>query len=250
MAKNKTLRTREAGALVEQVCYKRAQRTDDAKTRAEKKKRTSEVMQKYNQKTSIRKFELMLAANFRPGDVVGTVTYRDDCLPEDRKAADRKFRYFRQKLASHYKARGVELVVFWSTEHKHGDGRWHHHFILPSTGDDYDAIRAAWIYGDDIELRPLQVDKEKNYATLAAYYAKESRERLGLRAWSYTRNAKKPVEEVDRMDDDFQLQPPKGVQVLERTSIETPFGSFQYIKYLRPVGFIRRPYARRRRRKN
>ena len=38
---------------------------------------------------------------------------------------------------------------------------------MPSTGDDYDAIRAAWIYGGDIELKPLRVDKEKNYKTLA-----------------------------------------------------------------------------------
>lgn len=250
MAKNKTLRTREAGALVEQVCYRRIQRTDDERVRAVKKKRTTEVMQKYNQKTSVRKFELMLAANFRPGDVVGTVTYSNDSLPADRKTAERRFRYFRQKLAAHYKAHGVELIMFWSTEHKHGDGRWHHHFILPSTGNDYDAIRTAWIYGCDIELKPLQVDGKKNYATLAAYYAKESRERLGLRAWSYTRNAKKPVEEIDRVEDDFQLQPPKGVQVLERTSIETPYGSFQYLKYLRPADFIQRPHVRQRRHKN
>ena len=140
-------------------------------------------------------------------------------------------------------------MAFWSTEHKHGDGRWHHHFILPSTGGDYDAIRAAWIYGGDIELKPLRVDGEKNYATLAAYYAKEARDKLGLRAWSYTRNAAKPREDVERVEDDYQLQAPKGVQVLERTSIETPFGSFQYLKYLRPADFKPRPRARQRKRK-
>lgn len=247
MAKNKTLRTREAGALVEQACYRRIQRTDDARVRSIKKKRTTEVMQKYNQKTSVRKFELMLAANFRPGDVVGTVTYDDRHLPQDRKGAERRFRYFRQKLERHYKAKGVELVVFWSTEHKHGDGRWHHHFILPSTGNDYNAIRAAWFYGGDIELKPLQVDSEKNYATLANYYAKEARDKLGLRSWSYTRNARKPTEDVERVEDDFQLQAPKGVQVLERICIETPYGCFQYLKYLRPESFRQRTRARRRR---
>lgn len=249
MGKNKTLRTREAGVLVEQVCYRRIKRTDDSRVRAVKKNRTSEVMQKYNHTTSVRKFELMIAANFGPGAVVGTVTYDDRHLPADRKSAERRFRYFRQKLAKHYKARGVELVAFWSTEHKHGDGRWHHHFILPSTGGDYDAIRAAWIYGGDIELKPLRVDGEKNYATLAAYYAKEARDKLGLRAWSYTRNAAKPREDVEQVEDDYQLQAPKGVQVLERTSIETPFGSFQYLKYLRPADFKPRPRARQRKRK-
>lgn len=247
MGKTKTLRTREAGALVEQVCYKRIQAGDNAQVRAKKKKHTSEVMQKYNHKTSVRKFELMLAANFSPGAVVGTVTYDDRHLPDDRAGAERRFRYFRQKLGRHYKAKGVELVVFWSTEHKHGDGRWHHHFILPSTGDDYNAIRNAWIYGGDVELTPLRVDREKNYATLASYYAKEARDKLGLRAWSYTRNAAKPQEDVERVEDDFQLQAPKGVQVLERLCIETPYGSFQYLKYLRPEGF--RPRARARKRK-
>ena len=36
MGKNKTLRTREAGVLVEQVCYRRIKRTDDSRVRAVK----------------------------------------------------------------------------------------------------------------------------------------------------------------------------------------------------------------------
>lgn len=232
--------------LVEQACYFPRQRGGSPKVRAAKQKATGEVMARYNKKTSTRKFELMLAANFVPGDIVGTVTYDDADLPSDRKTAERRFRYFRQKLATHYKRCGVELVCFWSTEHKHGDGRWHHHFIIPSTGNDYKAIRAAWIYGSDVELKPLRVDKEKNYATLATYYAKENRDKLGLRSWSYTRNAQKPTEETDRMDGSYQLQAPKGVQVLERVTIETPYGTYQYLKYLRPLGYKPRHRAKRR----
>ena len=58
------------------------------------------------------------------------------------------------------------------------------------------------------------------------------------------------MEETDRVDSSYQLQAPKGVQVLERTSIETPFGSFQYLKYLRLADFVQRPHARRRRRRS
>lgn len=248
MARNKTLRTRDAGMIVEQVCYQRASRSDSPKARAAKQKATNEVMARYNKKSSIRKFELMLAANFPPGSIVGTVTYDDEHLPDDRKAAERRFRYFRQKLSKHYKRRGVELVCFWSTEHKHGDGRWHHHFVIPSTGDDYDAIRAAWSYGSDIELGRLRVDEEKNYATLAKYYAKESREKLGLRSWSYTRNAVKPQEDSDRMDSGFKLQAPEGCTVVENLTIETPFGVFQHLVYMRPYYLKPRPRAKRRRR--
>lgn len=247
MARTKTLRTREAGMIVEQVCYQRASRSDSPKARAAKQKATNEVMARYNKKSSIRKFELMLAANFPPGSIVGTATYDDDHLPDDRKAAERRFRYFRQKLSAHYKHRGVELVCFWSTEHKHGDGRWHHHFVIPSTGDDYDAIRAAWPYGSDIELGRLRVDEDKNYATLAAYYAKESREKLGLRSWSYTRNAVKPQEDSERVDSSFKLQAPEGTVVVENLTIETPFGTFQHLVYMRPFYCRPRPRARRRR---
>lgn len=232
--------------IVEQVCYQRASRSDSHKARAAKQKATNEVMARYNKKSSIRKFELMLAANFPPGSIVGTATYDDEHLPADRKAAERRFRYFRQKLAAHYKQCGVELVCFWSTENKHGDGRWHHHFVLPSTGNDYDAIRSAWPYGSDIELGRLRVDEDKNYATLANYYAKESREKLGLRSWSYTRNAVKPQEDSDRVDSSFKLEAPEGVTVVESLTIETPFGIFQHLVYMRPFFCKPRPRARRR----
>lgn len=249
MKKDRVLRQRTAGRLVEVALCQRVSRADDERVRAAKRKSTSAVMQQYNHKSSVRKFELMLAANFRPGDIVGAVTYDDAHLPADRKSAERRFRYFRDKLKAHYKRLGIELVCFWSTESKHGEGRWHHHFILPATGDDYDAIRAAWPYGTDIELKPLRLDAEKNYATLAAYYAKEAREKIGLRAWSYTRNARKPIEERDYVDSDYQVQPPKGVQVLEAQTIKTPFGLFQYLKYLLPDDGQRAARPRRRRSK-
>lgn len=234
MGRNKTLRTREAGVLVEQVLYSRAQRSDDSRVRSIKKKETTEVMKRYNHRSSIQKFAMMLAANFEAGAVVGCLTYDDKHLPKDRKSAERRFRYFRQKLTAHYKAQGIELVVFWSTQHKHGDGRWHHHFVLTATGNDYAAIRAAWIYGDNIELDRLQVNDKKNYLTLAKYYAAEARDKLGLRSWSYTRNAAHPQEDTERVDSSMHLEVPKGVKLIDSHRTETPFGTFEYIMYARP----------------
>lgn len=243
-----TIRTRAGGRLVEQVRYPHASSADSEKVRGEKRKKTSEVMRKYNHRSSIRKFELHLAANFIPGDTVGCVTYDAAHEPKTRKEADRRFRYFRQKLQKMYDAEGVELIFFWSTEHKHGFGRWHHHFVCTATGRDYERIRKAWIYGDIEEFRPLEVNKERNYATLAAYYAKEEREKLGLRSWSYSRNARKPETETDIVDDAVRLVPPEGVTVLEAHTSETPYGVFQYLKYLLPPDAARpRVYAKRRR---
>ena len=244
-----TRRIRDAGAIVEVVQYSRVKRSDGAAVRKAKRKATSEIMQHYNRKSSIRKFELMLAANFRAGDIVGCVTYDDARLPGSRKEAERRFRYFRDKLKRQYAALGVELVMFWSTEHKHGDARWHHHFVVTATGDDYKRIRAAWIYGEVQEFSALQVGEEKNYRTIAEYFAKESREKIGLRSWSYTRNARKPAEEWGVVDEHDAPKIPEGVIVLESITSETSFGRHYYQKYMLPAAAqLPRKRAKRKRR--
>ena len=139
--------------------------------------------------------------------------------------------------------------MVWSTEHRHGEGRWHHHCVINATGDDYDLIRKLWIYGSDIEIKPLRVDREKNYESLAKYMAKEDREKLGLRSWSYTRNAKKPEVETFRVEDETQLQAPKGSMILAEVSERTEYASYKVIKYLTPGWEARRAAKAKRRRK-
>jgi len=245
-----TIRTREAGLLVEQVQYPHVSRSDPDRVRREKRKKTSEIMQRHNDRSSTKKMELMLAANYKPGDIIGTVTYDDAHLPRDRKEAELRFRYFRQKIKRAYARKNVDPVIFWSTEHVHGEGRWHHHFIITATGDDYESLRDAWIYGQVEDYKPLRVDAEKNYTTLAHYYTKERRERLGLRSWSYTRNAAKPLETVETVPAGTKLEPPRGVTVIENYTIENELGRWQYLKYLLPAGGKRRVRARRRRRRS
>lgn len=245
MAKTKTRRWREAGPICEVAEYTRVNRSDDARTRSAKKNKTSEVMARYNKKSSVRKFELMLAANFLPGDIVGCVTYDDEHLPANRRQAARRFAYFKKKLASAYKKRGLTLVMAWSTEHRHGDGRWHHHFICTASGDDYNLIRSAWGYGKQIELDALQVDDDKNYQSIAAYFAKEEREKPGLRSWSFSRNAAKPIEECELVDDDDVVEVPKNATLVESYDVQTPFGRFSYLKYILPAS----PRVRARRRR-
>ena len=84
--------------------------------------------------------------------------------------------------------------------------------------------------------------------TLAAYYAKEERERLGLRSWSYTRNARKPSEDREPVDAHEKPQAPEGTTVLYKYTAETPAGIYYYVKYLLPASpEERRPHAKRRR---
>ena len=236
-----------AGALVIEAVYPRMDRRDSERARAAKRKASTEAQKRMNQIYSWQKLELMLAANFRPGDLVVTLTYDDAHLPESRKASELRLKYFRQQLTVHRVMTGHELVMIWNTEHKHGDGRWHHHTVINATGDDYDLIRRLWIYGSDIEIKPLRVDKEKNYETLARYMCKEEGERLGQRKWSYTRNARKPEVETFRVEEDTTVQVPKGATEISVFSDSNQYGSARVIKYLAP-GWEKRPRVRARRR--
>ena len=251
MAKMKKIIT--AGQLVKEVIYPLSNGRDAPKVRQAKRKISSEAQQRMNAIYSWQKLELMLAANFLPGDLVVVFTYDDAHLPETRAQAQAKLKYFRAKLAAARRKRKQPLVMFWNEEHLHhdpgelSDGRWHHHCVINTTGDDYKELLELWGQGE-IDVKPLRVDKEKNYETLARYMCKEARDKPGQRSWSYTRNAVKPEVETFRVPDDTTVSAPKGSTVIEEASSKTEFGSYRYIKYLgAPVR--RRPGTRARRRK-
>ena len=248
MAKTKKKKIIVAGSLVLEAIYPAISGREEPKARAAKRKLSSEAQQRMNQKYSYQKLELMLAANFVPGDLVCTMTYDDAHLPADRKAAEGKLKYFRAKLKKDRGKQKSDMRMIWSTEHRHGDGRWHHHVVINATGDDYDTILKLWGQGE-IEMRPLRADREKNYEILARYMAKEERDKLGQRCWSYTRNCKKPEIETFRVEADTPLQPPKGSIVLENASERTQYAEYRYIKYLAAKPVRRRAKRRKRPRK-
>ncbi len=249
MAKNKTKKIIVAGSLVVEAIYDRVERGDSDKVRAAKHKASSEALKRMNRVYSSQKLEFMLAANFVPGDLVVTLTYRDECLPPNRKLADARLKYFRTKLAKVYKSLGQDLRMVWTTESHHGEGRYHHHITINSVGLSYKDIARLWQYGDDVDIKPLKIDKGHSYRSLAIYMCKEEPEHVGCRTWSYTRNCYKPEIETFRVEADTQLQAPKGSTVIEETSERTEYSYYKVIKYLAPNWEQRRVKSRRRRRK-
>ena len=216
MSRDYICRTREAGPVIEVVGYPMLTRADSPAEKKAKQRRRDEIVKAYNHRASAKLFALKLAANFPRGSIVGCVTYNDRHLPPDRGHALRRFGYFRGKIRDAWLSRGADpsgLLWAFATEEKHGDGRLHHHFVCPALGDDYSMLRGAWIYGEVEDFKPLRVDAEKNYDTLAAYFSKEGRERLEL--------AELP-------------ELPPGVIVVENQTIETSFGVYVYQKYLLP----------------
>ena len=221
-----------AGALVKEVIYTRAAGREGPRIRAAKRKASTEAQHLMNAKYSWQKLELMLAANFVPGDLVITLTYDDTHLPATREAAVARLKRFRSDLAAVRREHGEELRMIWATENASGLGRWHHHVVINTTGQDFSEIAKLWDCGDDLEIRKLEVGRAKNYESLARYMAKEARERPGLRSWSYTRNCRKPEVETFVVPDDTELAPPEDAIVMEDQTKRTDYGSYHYIKYL------------------
>lgn len=239
-----------AGPLVIEAVYPAPHPRDSTGARAGKKALSSEAQRRMNLKYAHQKLELEIAANFGVGDLYATFTYDDAHLPSSRKAASGRMQAFWRKLRAARKARGQELRYIYVTEHKHGDGRWHHHVLINATGDDYAIIRELWGQGN-IEFKQLRVDRDKNYETLARYLCKEQREKVGQRLWSSSRNLNKPEKECFRVPNDTPLTPPRTAAVLTDTGdVRTEYGHFRYIKYL-AGGWpgTKTVHAKRRRRK-
>ena len=249
MAKTYTKKIITAGSLVIEAVYPRITAADGRRARAAKSKLSTEAQVRMNRIYSWQKLELLLAANFRPGDPVATLTYDDAHLPKTRKEAENRLKAFRQRLNLVRRWKGqAPLLMIWNIEHKHGDGRWHHHCVINSTGDDFAAIRTAWIYGSNVEIRPLEINQHRNYETLARYLAKEGGDKVGQRAWSYTRTCRQPERETFRVEADTELRVPRGGIRLDFAADANPYGHAQVVKYLAP-GFSRtRRRARARRR--
>lgn len=250
--------TIDGGAVVYVLEHPVRQKGDSEKKRAAKSKATSAAQQLRNQILSTRELELRLAKNFpTPGSgLVIVLTYGDDHLPRSRKEAQRRFKYFLQKLRAARRAAGLPAprVIYAPEVLTSANGRWHHHIVVDNTGDDLDMIRACWIYGEDIECRKLRVDEEKNHETLARYMSKELREaqeyecRPGLHGWGCTRNCYRVEVDEVLVEDSSRLRAPKGATVLIHERRATEFAEHAVLKYRLPERCFR-PAARSRRRR-
>lgn len=245
----KTKKIVTAGPLVLEAIYPRGAAHDSPRVRAGKRKLSSEAQKRMNAKHSYQKLELLLAANFLPGDLVVTLTYDEEHLPETRAQAAARLKEFRRRLGLLRKRRGAELRMVWATENVFEQGRWHHHAVINNAGEEFETLRALWSWGADVEISTLRIDRDHSFEAIARYLCKEARERPGLRSWSYTRSCRQPEVEVFAVPDDTPLQPPKGATIYEDARHANEFGAWRVVKYLLPDWrrSVRRPKRRRKR---
>lgn len=243
MAKIK--KTIVAGPLVIEAVYPALSPRDPEAVRQGKKHLSSQAQQRLNLKNAYRKLELLLAANFVHGDLWLTLTYDDAHLPASRGEAMAQVRKFFRKLRARRKDGSVRYI--YCTEHRHGDGRWHHHMMLNYGGEDYAELQALWGQGFVIGS-PIKIDREHTYEALARYMCKEQRDKVGQRLWSCARGLNKPEIDTQRVPNDLELSAPDGAAVLEDTGdVVTVYGHYRYLKYM-AQGFGEAQPRRRRHR--
>ncbi len=233
MSKSKRMITVLAGRLFFGVCYTQARAYDPPQVRAAKSKVSSEARRKVNLRRAWQKLMLLLAANFDTSALVVTLTYDDEHLPGSRKEALAKIGKYLTLLRREFRREGRELRYVYCTEHKHGDGRWHHHLVVPAAS--FELIRSLWAYGSDINIETVDA---YGYEELAKYLTKEAREEgapVGARSWSCSRNLERPVHESVLVEDYVSLAPPPGAVVLGRDSKVNEWGAFEYLSCLLPA---------------
>lgn len=212
-----------------------------SKGRRGRSRPTCAAQQFYNDKCSWRELELILAANFCSRDLVLTLTYDDEHLPESREEAGRCLGAFFRRLRSARRKREEDLVYVYNIEGFHGmsedeyfggdgrleDRRFHHHVVLNATAaDDLEEIRSLWPCGGYLRAEPLDIHYLRE---LAKYLTKEAREfgrgKPGERTWRASRNIKKyEVEYIEIPTDSVTLTPPAGAVDCESFSEKNPYG--------------------------
>lgn len=241
MGKNR-LKTVKAGRLVYAVCYSQPAAADEPKERAAKSRMSSAARQRLNFRQAWQKLELEIAANFTAGDWFITATYDDAHLPGDRDGAIRYMGKFLKRLRQQRKRRGQELKYIYVTEEMPDEpgrpGRLHHHLIVNACPEDEETVPALWGAGQ-VDMQALLEDPRDGYEARARYLVKERHpgavgRKVGLRAWTPSRNLQKPEVSSELVPENLTLTPPVGAFVLDRSEDVNAFGSYVYIKYLLP----------------
>lgn len=222
-----------SGRLVYATVYSTVHPSDTPEARAAKTKCSTAARQRMNMKCAWQKLELELAANFGAQDLVVTLTYDDDHLPDDRDCAVVNVKKFWVQLRKARRLAGQSLHYVYVTEGVHGDKRLHHHAVINGTGADLEHLQSLWTHGE-IHIEPVDA---YGYEALAKYLTKEPREHgsaNGLRSWTPSRGLKKPERESSWVPDDVTLCAPPGAIVLDSDSIVNQWGEVKYLKYLLP----------------
>lgn len=216
-----------AGSLWMGVQYAAAYTPDPDARRQAKAMISTPARESLNARKSWQKLMLILACNFRPGDLVVTLTYREQHLPRTREDADKQLTGFIRALRKKRGVAGTQLKYIRVTEGYHTGGRLHHHLILNTTQGDFETIRSLWRWGDDVDITHFGADGAERWAK---YLTKEprvlGRRYVGDRTWRASLHMIKPQILYSFVDTSQALSPPPGAVIIERIECQNSYGRF------------------------
>lgn len=236
MGKRK-MKTIRAGRQVRQIIYPVIYAADRPAVRGAKKKASTAAQAILNRRHSFEKCQDLIAENFDIGDILLTLTYDDAHYPSSRKAAEARAAKYISDVRKRWRAlHWGDPVILWVTEEKHGDGRLHHHLIVKRPRSKcFALLHDCWKSGTITDIKPLRVDAELNYESIARYLTKEKPEN-GKHQWHITKSASRPDVDIRWVDGDAMLQPPKGSLVFNaRNEKDLYGGGYQYVYYILPL---------------
>lgn len=241
---------------VEEVERVHAGRYGKGGKREDRRLPTPEEMEKINERNVITKLRRKIHANFDPGDLWLTLTYRQGCCPTPEEA-QKKIRNYMERLRRAYRKQGAECQWVLVTEYL--NKRIHHHLVLNDLPDGTGAKLAAskWTDGG-AHCKFLYEDGQ--YENLAAYIVKETQKHFrdpGYQAksrYSCSRNLiDPPVKRRIMKRDDWPEEPrvPKGFY-LDRDSLRNGMNrlgfKYQYYRLIRIDRKERKRHGNRKKR--
>lgn len=158
------------------------------------RKETCKSQSNLNDRNARKKIERRINHNFGKGDLWGTLTYRENEVPEDIDEAINKMRNFIRRVKNKRKREGVneEFKYIYVTEFG-TQGRVHHHFIMDAAMP-MDVVESLWKNGDRNELRKLDYDLQNGLSGVANYLLKDQKFRgKSKKRWCCSKNLKDPV---------------------------------------------------------
>lgn len=232
-----------AGCITEMSGCRIIQKSDSAQARAAKKECSTLSRKLTNHRTMQRALYFLMAANFKLTDLFLTLTFDDANLPRTRKEAMKAVEKFVKLLRKHRATRGQELLYIYCIESKHGEGRYHIHMIVNSTGNDVEPLCSLWD-GGMVDWEYIGWSKERGklrprgvagYKILARYMTKEVQP-VGARNYSGSKNLVRPTVTVRFMSEEEITERrlteiPDGCEQLGRTEFRNEYGRFWYVSY-------------------
>ena len=195
---------------------------------------TAETVQRQNEKQRAERLQLLIMANFVPGDLFVDLTYTRDTRPEDMAEAKKELAKFMRKLRAWAQKKGQELKWIAATE-RGSRGGCHHHLLVNHIPGISQAISELWEKGH-AKLQHLYADGA--YEQLAEYIGKAStkEEAFGTR-YTRSRNLIVPPEKVEIVKASTFAEEPKapaGYVLLKDTITNgiNPATGYPYQRYV------------------